>query len=91
MKHYIENRLYSTTQASPGAIQRPVSLGFIGDGVDFVKSATDHSEQMAVQQDRWKQSIPQGEAFSTNPSGLHIKRTYGSDTQYGPAGGGFNG
>lgn len=85
MKHYIENRIYSTTQASPGAIQRPVSLGFIGDGVDFVKSATDHSKQMEEQQKRWKQNIPQGQAFSTDPEGHNLNRTYGTavdDRQY---------
>lgn len=90
MKHYIQNPTYSTTQASPGAITRPISLGFINDGMNFVATAVQHGKDA---NEATINSIPQ----SNNPLDSYMppektKRIYGEGpVPYGPARGGFNG
>lgn len=79
MKHYIQNAQYSTTQATPGAITRPISLGFINDGMNFVSSAVQHGKDA---NEAMINSIPK----SNNPIDSYMppeqvgrgKRTYGT-------------
>lgn len=79
MKHYIQNPTYSTTQATPGAITRPISLGFINDGMNFVSTAVQHGKDA---NEAMINSIPK----SNNPLDSYMppeqvgrgKRTYGT-------------
>lgn len=94
MKHYIQNPIYSTTNVNAHNI--PDTLGFARSAGDIARSVSTIHEarraNMDYQKEQWKQNIPQGQAFSTDPEGHNLSRTYGTPYQgYGGSGGGYNG
>ena len=80
MKHYIQNRIYSTTNVNAHNI--PDTLGFARSAGDIARSVnTIHEARQAnieKQKEQWKQNIPQGQTFSTDPEGSNLRRTYGT-------------
>lgn len=80
MKHYVSNPHYTTESWHERA--QPFRYDGLSTGTSNIMQAKMNVDEIQAkqqeQQDRWKQNIPQGQPFSTNPEGHNLSRTYGT-------------